>query len=74
MRTYLFDDRNSVIHAVFGYILAMLSKYGGVVAKVLSIIAFILFVVYEANEPENPSSTVGDIEEFIVGFVIGLMW
>ena len=66
MRTYLFDDGRSVGHAILGIISAIVPVY-------LGIPIIISYVVYEVKEPENPIATIGDIVEFIIGFIIGAM-
>lgn len=70
MREYLFDDWNSVVHAVYGVIAALLvfKGYG-----VISVILFFVYLVYELLEPERPVATVGDVVEFMVGYIIASM-
>jgi len=65
MDKYLFDDFDSVIHAVLGFLIALF--------PLLGLVAWPIFVVYEVLEPENPISTVGDVVEAIVGFVYGIV-
>ena len=65
MKTYLYDDRNSIIHSVLGFIVPFLPHLVG-------LIVFLVFLIYEVREPENPVSTVGDVVEFLNGFVLGL--
>ena len=69
MKTYLFDDKRSVGHAVLGFISA-------VAPAPIAPIIIVGYVTYEVMELEDPVATVGDIVEFIVGFMIGttLRW
>ena len=73
MREYLFDDRNSIFHAVLGFIVALMGS-GSVIWKIIATILLMMYVVYEVFEIENPIATVGDIVEFAVGFMIGALW
>jgi len=66
MKTYLFDDKRSLGHAVFGFISAIVPFW-------LGIIIIISYTIYEVKEPENAVSTVGDLMEFVVGFMLGIM-
>ena len=65
MKTYLFDDKRSVWHAVMGFISAVIPCY-------LGIPVIMGYAIYEVMEPENPVATVGDLVEFIIGFMIGV--
>lgn len=73
MREYLFDDRNSIVHAVLGFIVALMSS-GSVIWKIIATILLMIYVVYEVFEIERSIATVGDIVEFAVGFMIGALW
>ena len=66
MKTYLFDDRRSLGHAALGFVSAIIPFYLGVVIV-------ISYTVYEVREPENPVATVGDLVEFVVGFMLGVV-
>jgi len=66
VKTYLFDDKRSVGHATLGALAAIIPFY-------LGIIIVIGYTIYEVKEPENPVATVGDVVEFIVGFMIGVI-
>lgn len=63
MRDYLFDDWHSVIHAVFGFTVRFVPVW-------LRPVIIIVYVLYEVMEEENAVSTVGDVVEFLVGYVI----
>jgi len=65
MKTYLYDDRNSIIHTILGFASALLPYF-------LGILVFLIYLIYEVREPENPVSTIGDVVEYLNGFVIGL--
>lgn len=65
MKTYLYDDRNSIIHSVLGFIIPFLPH-------LIGLLIFLIFLIYEVQEKENPISTVGDVVEFLCGFVLGL--
>lgn len=67
MRQYLFDDWRSVVHAVLGAICAI-----GVHLEVgiLSALAFLIFILYELPEPESPVATIGDVFEFVIGYLL----
>jgi len=66
MKTYLFDDKRSLGHALLGFISAIIPFH-------LGIIILISYTIYEIKEPENAVSTVGDLVEFIIGFMLGIM-
>ncbi|AHL23874.1 hypothetical protein BD01_2287 [Thermococcus nautili] len=63
-RLYLYDDKRSVFHTVLGFASAFLLIYG--------LVVFISYLVYEVREKEAPISTIGDVVEFIIGYVAGL--
>jgi len=68
-RLYLFDDKRSVLHSILGFASAFLLVYG--------LVVFFIYLVYEVREKEAPVATVGDVVEFLIGYVIGLavlMW
>ncbi len=67
MNEYVFDDKNSIIHVVLGFITVMLPV-------ILGTVLFITFVSYEVHEHENAVSTIGDVVEYLVGLVLGLYW
>lgn len=73
MREYLFDDRNSIVHAVLGFIVALMGS-GSVIWKIIATILLMIYVVYEVFEVERSVATVGDVVEFAVGFMIGALW
>ena len=64
-QTYLYDDRNSLIHSALGFIAPFLPY-------LIGLVVFLAFLIYEVREPENPICTVGDVVEFLCGFVVGL--
>ena len=66
MKTYLFDDKRSMFHSVLGFASAISPWY-------LGIPIIIGYTVYEVREPENAISTIGDLVEFIVGMMIGII-
>ena len=70
MDTYLFDDIGSVWHAIFGALLVLLSSHSH---RIIAAILFVIFLVYEVNEPENPTSTVGDVVEALSGIAVALL-
>lgn len=70
MREYLFDDWRSVFHAVFGFIISLFGKS----IPMISALLIIVYVVYEALEKERAVATVGDVVEFMIGFMIGSLW
>ena len=65
MKTYLYDDRNSLAHTMLGFAVPFLPLLIGLAAT-------LAFLLYEVWEKENPVNTVGDVVEFLVGFVLGL--
>jgi len=66
VRTYLFDDKRSFWHAVIGAVTAVIPYY-------FAIPVVIGYTLYEVTEPEDPTATVGDMVEFIIGFMIGIV-
>ena len=63
-RLYLYDDRRSVFHTVLGLASAFLLVYG--------LVFLLVYLVYEVREKERPVATVGDVVEFLIGYVAGL--
>jgi len=68
MDTYLFDDVDSVWHAVLGFLVGAFAPF------LLGAFIILVFLVYEVEEPENPISTVGDVVEFMSGFMLGVLF
>lgn len=68
MREYIFDDWGSVWHSILGFILGVLSKKYYWFVLIMTVV----YIVYQCLEKERPVSTVGDIVEFLVGYVLGL--
>ena len=66
MKTYLFDDKRSIWHAVLGFFVGVFPWY-------LAVPVVLGYTVYEVKEPEDPTATVGDMVEFIIGFIIGIV-
>lgn len=63
-RLYIFDDKRSIWHAVFGFITAFTLSY--------SLIILFMYIIYQVKERENPIATLGDVVEFLIGYVYGL--
>ncbi|NPA98168.1 MAG: hypothetical protein GXO43_02205 [Crenarchaeota archaeon] len=69
-RLYVFDDSRSVFHFLYAVLVYLPSAKHPYV----SLIGTLLFLLYEVPEKENPISTLGDLEEFIIGALIGLVF
>jgi len=63
-RVYIYDDKRSILHSLLGFVSAFL-LWG-------SWVVIILFIVYQVTERENPTATLGDVVEFIIGYIYGL--
>lgn len=63
-RLYLFDDKRSVLHALLGFATAFTLTWG--------IVILFLFTLYQIRENESPVATVGDVVEFLIGYIYGL--
>lgn len=63
-RLYLFDDKRSVWHAFLGFLAAFTLAYG--------LVILLLYTIYQVREKEAPVATVGDVVEFLIGYVYGL--
>ena len=63
-RLYLFDDKRSLLHTVLGFLSAFTLAWG--------LLILVIFTLYEVREKEAPVATVGDVVEFIIGYVYGL--
>ena len=63
-RLYLYDDKRSVLHTVLGFLSAFILVWG--------LLILVIFTVYEVREKEAPVATVGDVVEFLIGYVYGL--
>lgn len=63
-RLYLFDDKRSIWHAFLGFLTAFTLAYG--------LVILLLYTIYQVREKEYPVATVGDVVEFLVGYIYGL--
>jgi len=63
-RLYLFDDKRSLGHALLGFLTAFTLTWG--------IVILLLYTLYEIREEESPVATVGDVVEFLIGYIYGL--
>ena len=63
-RLYLFDDKRSLWHAFLGFASAFLLVYG--------LVVLVVYTAYQVRENEAPVATVGDVVEFLIGYVYGL--
>lgn len=63
-RLYLYDDKRSILHTVLGFLSAFTLAWG--------LLILVIFTVYEVREKEAPVATVGDVVEFILGYIYGL--
>ena len=63
-RLYLYDDKRSVLHTVLGFFSGFLLGW--------SLLVLVIFTAYEVRENENPTATLGDVVEFLIGYVYGL--
>ena len=64
-----FTDPSDVLHAVLGFVCAVLRK----IAWPLALAMILAFVVYEALEAESRLDSYEDLIEFAVGFMMGLI-
>lgn len=62
----MFDDKRSIFHAMLGFLTAFLLQF--------SLIVILAYVFYQVRERENPVATVGDVVEFLIGYVYGLVF
>lgn len=62
-RVYLFDDKRSIWHVLLGFLSAFTLAY--------SLAILLLFTLYQIRERENP--VLGDVVEFLVGYIYGLV-
>jgi len=60
----IFDDLKSIIHFLLGLIVP--------IVPILNIIIILVFIVYQIKEDEILLYKIGDILEFILGFVTGV--
>lgn len=65
METYLFDDKDSLIHAFLGFIFLLFPLIG--------IFGWPVFVYYEWQEFEDPVATIGDVLEAVIGMIEALL-
>jgi len=63
-REYIFDDKRSLWHAFLGFISAF--------ALVYSLLILLIYTIYEIREREKPTATLGDVTEFLIGYIYGL--
>ena len=63
-RLYLYDDKRSILHTLLGFLSAFTLAWG--------LVILVLYTLYEIQEKENPIATLGDVVEFIIGYVYGL--
>lgn len=61
--TYIFDDYKSIIHFFAGLISACI--------PFLNVIIILIYILYQLSEDEPVIRKIGDIQEFILGFIAG---
>jgi len=64
MKKQLFDDKKSIAHTLLGFISAFTLVY--------SLIILLLFILYQIREREKGIYTLGDVMEFVIGYIYGL--
>lgn len=72
MREYIFDDKNSVLHALLGYFTPVSMLIDSRLCMVMILLS-VVYLLYEIREPERPWATVGDIVEYLWGGFTGLV-
>lgn len=70
MRDYLFDDWRSIFHGLYGVLGALLVFKG---FGAISAIMFVIYLLYELSEQERPVATVGDVFEYVIGYLLADM-
>lgn len=66
MAKVIFDDGVSLFHLAWGLLTALSGP-----------LAFILagaFIIYQRQEAERPDYTLGDMMEYLTGWLLGLQW
>lgn len=53
-----------MFHALLGFASAFLLAW--------SLVVLVMFTLYEISESEKPAATLGDVVEFLVGYIYGL--
>jgi len=61
--TYIFDDYKSIIHFFAGLITACI--------PFLNVIILLIYILYQLLEDEIVIRKIGDVQEFILGFIAG---
>ena len=64
MAKIIFDDKRSIWHGLIGFISAFL--------LVFSIFIIGIYVIYQRREKEAFGFTLGDVMEFVIGYIYGL--
>jgi len=62
----VFDDAYSILHAVLGAVVRLIKYYN----IPLALVIIITFIIYQIRESEKDVYTLGDVLEFLVGYVI----
>jgi len=62
VKIYIFDDKNSFLHALLGALCALFIPY--------SIIVAVIYLVYQIAEKERLVYKLGDVIEFLLGYYI----
>lgn len=65
VREYLFDDWCLVFYVFFGFVLVFF--------LVWSLVVLVMFILYEISELEKLVVILGDVVEFLVGYIYGLV-
>lgn len=67
-----FKEKWDWFHAFIGFLSAicLLVHYGWISSLLIAVI----FLIYESTQKEPPKKSYFDIVEFLVGFIIGLIW
>ena len=63
-RLYLYDDKRSILHTLIGFLSAFTLAWG--------LVILVIYTLYEIREEESPVATLGDVVEFIIGYIYGL--
>ena len=67
-RLIVFDDINSFIHLVLGFLVVALRRLG---LGIVSIAIIVVYTAYQVLEKEKSLNKLGDFIEFLIGYILG---
>jgi len=71
MRNAVFDDLCSLLHLALGFMVRWLSASQDAVDRAVALVLTVAFIAYQVIEEEGGLMKLGDLVEFITGYILG---